>query len=290
MAAGSERTVVERVPEACRHLEAVIIAVELRWLALLPLALGHVRNCALAQPRLTHEKASDDSENVRVAVQRIEERVRVVRVRKVGLVPLGWRRVARGRGDKFRWIGVHPLLLDELAHGGGVRLGHRATEHEEPSQIEEEFSAGTQSPLAQRCTQSTTERGYKGTHSVSVSREVAAGRLLTLSACQSAGGAAALGAAAPMPGEFLPAAASPGRCGSAGRCCSACSTAAALPAILRAADCTLKCTTTRPKAAARTLGRLSGALRRRPVAPVAQRLNVLTEHSLPTSLAHIIRH
>ena len=51
-------------------------------------------------------------------------------------------------------------------------------------------------------------RRSKKNFSVSVSSEVASGRLETLKACQSAGGGAAPTAAEPMPGDLAPAAAS----------------------------------------------------------------------------------
>lgn len=125
-----ERTIVKWVPESCRHLEAVIIAVKLRWLALLPLALGHVRHSALAQPRLAHQQSGYNAKYVRVAVEPVKKWMPVVCVRKVSLVPVWRRRIARGgRLEVFR-ICVHPLVLNKSTHRGDIFGGNCVANHQ----------------------------------------------------------------------------------------------------------------------------------------------------------------
>ena len=89
--------VIERVSETGWHLEAVVIAVQLRWLALAPRTLGHVRHCTLAQAGLPKEKASHHPQNMRVLVEPVEQRVTVVCAWEVGLAAPG-----RGWGPTVR--------------------------------------------------------------------------------------------------------------------------------------------------------------------------------------------
>ena len=134
-----QRTIVEWVPETCRHLEAMIIPVQLRRLALLPLALRHMRDSALAQSGLAHEERGHNTKNVRVAVERVKEWVRIVRVGEVGLVPARRRRMACGGLRELCRVSVHPLLINKGAHCSGIFERHRVANHQIPSQIEEKL-------------------------------------------------------------------------------------------------------------------------------------------------------
>ena len=98
----------------------MVITVEFRWLALLPLALCHMRHSALAQPRFTHQQSGYDAKYVRVAVEGVEKWMSVVCVREVSFVPACSRRVARGGRLEFFRVSMHPLILNKSAHRSSI--------------------------------------------------------------------------------------------------------------------------------------------------------------------------